>query len=190
MYEKRGGGGAWVPNVCASKMARPEFPDCKFRSLPRWSLWSGGVQGDTPPHLLRCTAILIPPGGGGGGPIKAGGAGCPAIREVGVGGCRGSGVGGWDRLGPRPKQVFEERSGGGGGGPGTQNVVDQKSPKSIAPPVKFISSRHEIWVRGGGGGSPYGCQPHQYILALANSSRPIHPRTQTRRRFLRKDKNS
>ena len=41
----RGGGGGWGPTVRVPKMAPPDFPDCKFRFLPRWSLWSGGGGG-------------------------------------------------------------------------------------------------------------------------------------------------
>ena len=35
----------WDPKLCAPKMARPDFPDGKFRFFPRWSLWSGGGSG-------------------------------------------------------------------------------------------------------------------------------------------------
>ena len=38
-------------------MAQSDFPDCKFRFFPQWSLWFGGGGG----LLLRCTAILILP---------------------------------------------------------------------------------------------------------------------------------
>ena len=37
----------WVP-----KMARPDFPDCKFRFFPRWSLWSAGGGGGNPPPTV------------------------------------------------------------------------------------------------------------------------------------------
>ena len=40
-----GGGGVWDPKFCVPKMAHSDFPDCKFRFFPRWSLWSGRVQG-------------------------------------------------------------------------------------------------------------------------------------------------
>ena len=34
------GGGVWDPNVCAPKMAQPDFPDGTFQFFPRWSLGS------------------------------------------------------------------------------------------------------------------------------------------------------
>ena len=40
-----GGEGVWDPKVCVPKRARPDFPNCKFRFFPRWSLWSGGGGG-------------------------------------------------------------------------------------------------------------------------------------------------
>ena len=40
-------GGVRDPQVCAPKKTRSDFPDCRFRFLARWSLWSGG--GDYPP---------------------------------------------------------------------------------------------------------------------------------------------
>ena len=40
--EERGRGGVWNPKVCVPKMARQEFPFCKFWFFPRWSLWSWG----------------------------------------------------------------------------------------------------------------------------------------------------
>ena len=49
MGEGRGGGGVWDPKVCVPKMARSDFPDCKFRFFPRWSLWSGEGGGGAPP---------------------------------------------------------------------------------------------------------------------------------------------
>ena len=36
-----GGEGVWQPKVCVPKPARPDFPNCKLRCFPRWSLWSG-----------------------------------------------------------------------------------------------------------------------------------------------------
>ena len=47
-------------------MARQDFPYCKFRFFPRWSLWSEGGwggpgEGAGHPLLLWCTAILILP---------------------------------------------------------------------------------------------------------------------------------
>ena len=45
-FEREGGGG-WGgglgrgAKVCVPKIARSDFPDCKFRFFPRWSLWSG-----------------------------------------------------------------------------------------------------------------------------------------------------
>ena len=55
-----GGKGVCDPKVCVPKMARPDFPNGKFRVFRRWSLWSGG-RGLPPPLLLRCTAILTLP---------------------------------------------------------------------------------------------------------------------------------
>ena len=49
----RAGAGA---QVCAPKMAQPDFLYWKFRFFPRWSLWCGGRGGT--PFLLQCTAIL------------------------------------------------------------------------------------------------------------------------------------
>ena len=51
---ERGEGGVWDANICAPKMARQHFPFCKFRFVPRRSLWSGGgggllVEGGRPP---------------------------------------------------------------------------------------------------------------------------------------------
>ena len=43
--EEGGGEGIWVPKIYVPKLARSDFPDCKFRFLPRWSLWSGGGGG-------------------------------------------------------------------------------------------------------------------------------------------------
>ena len=40
------------PTVCVPKVARPDFPDCKFRSFPRWPLWSG-EGGEVPPPPSR-----------------------------------------------------------------------------------------------------------------------------------------
>ena len=41
---------------CVPKMARPDFPNCKFRCFPRWSIWSAGGEGisgePTPPPLV------------------------------------------------------------------------------------------------------------------------------------------
>ena len=37
-----GGGGVWDPKACVPKMPRQDFPNCKFRSSPLQSLWSGG----------------------------------------------------------------------------------------------------------------------------------------------------
>ena len=36
------GGGSWDPKNCVPKRARPDFPSCRFRFFPRWSLWWGG----------------------------------------------------------------------------------------------------------------------------------------------------
>ena len=33
--------GVWDRKACVPKMARPDFPNGKFRFFPRWSLWSG-----------------------------------------------------------------------------------------------------------------------------------------------------
>ena len=44
-WAESGGGGVWDPKVCVPKMARPDFPDCKFRFFPRLSLCSGGGGG-------------------------------------------------------------------------------------------------------------------------------------------------
>ena len=72
LSETRGGGGVLegergpgIQKIVYPKPAQPDFPDCKFRFFPRWSLWSvggGGPGGRTLPHL-RCTAILILPSG-------------------------------------------------------------------------------------------------------------------------------
>ena len=65
-----GEGGVWDPKVCVPKTARSDFPYCKFRFFPRWSLWSGrggrGVQGGggTPPppmvygHSNTCLGVM------------------------------------------------------------------------------------------------------------------------------------
>ena len=39
------GMGSGTPKVGAPKMARSDFPNCKFRCYPRWSLWSGAGRG-------------------------------------------------------------------------------------------------------------------------------------------------
>ena len=39
------GEGGLGPMILCTKMARPEFPNCEFRSYLRWSLWSGGGVG-------------------------------------------------------------------------------------------------------------------------------------------------
>ena len=31
----------WDPKLCVPKMAQQDFPDCKFRFFPLWSLWCG-----------------------------------------------------------------------------------------------------------------------------------------------------
>ena len=54
VVEEKAAGGVWDPKICVPKMARPDFPFCKFRFFPRWSLWSGGAGGGSR--------------GGGGGP--------------------------------------------------------------------------------------------------------------------------
>ena len=74
--------------MCVTTMAQQDFPNGKFRFLPRWSLWSGGLArghgvglyafggafglgsggsgGGGYPHFLWFTAILLlPPWGGG-----------------------------------------------------------------------------------------------------------------------------
>ena len=45
------GGGVWDPNVCAPKMARPNFPDGKFRFFATMITlaWGGGGGGSLPP---------------------------------------------------------------------------------------------------------------------------------------------
>ena len=44
----RGGGCLGPKNFCVPKMARPDFPFCKFLLFPRWSLWSGEAGGGLP----------------------------------------------------------------------------------------------------------------------------------------------
>ena len=44
-WAERGCCEVWDPKVCVPKMAQPDFPDCKFRFFPRWSLRSGGSRG-------------------------------------------------------------------------------------------------------------------------------------------------
>ena len=57
LLSRGGGGGEGVldPKLGVPKMARPDFPYCKFRFFPRWSLWSGeggrGVWGEGSPPL-------------------------------------------------------------------------------------------------------------------------------------------
>ena len=55
-------GAARDPTVCVPKMARPDFPNGKFRFFPRWSLWSGG--GGSPPPLLVLSILKTPCTGG------------------------------------------------------------------------------------------------------------------------------
>ena len=63
-----GGGGVLGPKSACPKMARPDFPNGKFRFFPKWSLWSGGggSRGGVPPPMVYARLIL-PSGGGGGG---------------------------------------------------------------------------------------------------------------------------
>ena len=60
---RTGGGGVWDQKVCAPKMARPDFPFCKFRFFPRWSLGSGeGWEGGTPPLPMVYGRAPVPRG--------------------------------------------------------------------------------------------------------------------------------
>ena len=60
-----GGGRCRKPRICVPKMARSDFPDCKFCFLPRWSLWSGkggGGEG-VPPLGFNCAQGALGCGG-------------------------------------------------------------------------------------------------------------------------------
>ena len=55
-FEQGGGGGEGVldPKLDVPIMASPDFPYCKFRFFPLWSLWSGeggGVLGEGSPPI-------------------------------------------------------------------------------------------------------------------------------------------
>ena len=55
LLSRGGGEGVLDPKLGVPKMARPDFPSCKFRFFPLWSLWSGeggwGFWGRGPPPL-------------------------------------------------------------------------------------------------------------------------------------------
>ena len=44
--------GGGDPKLCVPQMARSDFPGCKFRFFPRWSLWHGA-----PPHYGTRTRV-------------------------------------------------------------------------------------------------------------------------------------
>ena len=55
--------GAGTQKVCVSKMARSDFPNGKFRFLPRWSLWSGKGGGGWHKALVSgCLPLAAPIG--------------------------------------------------------------------------------------------------------------------------------
>ena len=58
-HQKRGGGGGvWDRKVCAPKMARPDFPFCKFYFFPQWPLWLGG--GGASPAVVSHSNASLP----------------------------------------------------------------------------------------------------------------------------------
>ena len=50
VFEAGEGGGLGPENLC-TKMARPDFPNGKFRFFSRWSFWSGGGPPPPPPTV-------------------------------------------------------------------------------------------------------------------------------------------
>ena len=135
------------------KMARPDFPNGKFRFLTRWLLWSGGEGGPgggLPPLLLRCTAMQIlpsPPLAALGTCLGARGSEEGILRRLKKNGYSWAGKR-WEQCVERTKAVgrAQECGGWGGGGPGGGGV-------GPPPPPPAVPSCHKEPCQGGGGGA-------------------------------------
>ena len=61
-----GGGGIWDPEICVLKMARKDFPYCRFRFCPTMAtlVWRGGSRGGYPPSSYGVRPFEYFPGRG------------------------------------------------------------------------------------------------------------------------------